>query len=162
MNHLRNALLTLFAIFALALVVRADVGPDPREVYDRLIAPCCWNQTLDIHDSELATKLRVEIAERLQQGELPTAIEDDMAARFGERIRAVPRARDPRQTMALSMVGAMVMSLLGLLLLARRWLKRRLQLLEPQGEEAPWDTQPRSEYDAQLDRELSRRESLTS
>lgn len=57
----------------------------------RLLAPCCWTQTLDIHESEVAHSLRLEIRRRLQAGENATAIESDIVARYGEKIRAVPK-----------------------------------------------------------------------
>jgi len=161
MNNLRNALATLSVTFLLAFAARAEGGTDPGEVYGRLIAPCCWNQTLDIHDSEIATQLRVEIAERLKHGETSLVIEDDMARRFGERIRAVPRASDPRQSMALMVVSVMVLALLGLFALALRWTRRRAQLADPHGEEAALAAELIAEYDARLDSELTRAESPT-
>jgi cytochrome c-type biogenesis protein CcmH len=152
MNHLRNALVTLSVTWLLALGALAEHSIEPRELYGRLIAPCCWNQTLDIHDSELATQLRVEIAERLARREPELSIEDDLARRFGERIRAVPRAQDPRQSMALAVTGTMVFVLAGLLLLALRWTRKRAI----QGEESLLAEELRSEYEARLDRELAR------
>lgn len=126
------------------------------EVYDRLLAPCCWNQTLDIHDSPVATSLRVEIAERLSRGEDGFAIEDDLAGRFGERIRAVPRGRDPRQTMAVSAMVAMGLSLLALWFMAWRWTQRRSAWADPLSDDNALARALRGEYDDQLDRELKR------
>jgi len=57
----------------------------------RLLAPCCWTQTLDIHESEVAHSLRLEIRRRLQAGESATKIEADIVDRYGEKIRAVPK-----------------------------------------------------------------------
>ncbi len=48
-------------------------------VEEHLLAPCCWNQTLDIHESPLATELRSEIRRRVDEGEAAQAIEDDLA-----------------------------------------------------------------------------------
>jgi cytochrome c-type biogenesis protein CcmH len=139
-------------LIALALcfasTAHAEHAAHADELYGRLIAPCCWNQTLDIHDSEIATQLRVEIAERLSRGELALAIEDDLAGRFGERIRAVPRAKDPRQSMALSVISALTLLLLGLFALAFRWTRARAIALEELSHD--------DEYDARLDQELSR------
>jgi cytochrome c-type biogenesis protein CcmH len=56
----------------------------------RIIAPCCWNQTIDIHGSEPSYELRREIRKRLKAGESPDAIEASFVARFGPKILAVP------------------------------------------------------------------------
>jgi hypothetical protein len=96
MIYLRNALTTLVVMFSLALGAHADRSVEPREIYGRLLAPCCWSQTLDIHDSELATQLRVEIAEWLRH--VRSGDRGRHGSAFGERVRAVPRARDPRQS----------------------------------------------------------------
>jgi cytochrome c-type biogenesis protein CcmH len=54
-----------------------------------LMAPCCWNQTLDAHESDLASSLRREIHERLAHGETTSAIQADFVVRYGERIVAM-------------------------------------------------------------------------
>jgi cytochrome c-type biogenesis protein CcmH len=94
------------------------------EVYGRLVAPCCWNQTLDVHDSELATTLRLEVATRLSAGEPALSIEDDLARRYGERVRAVPRGNDTRTFVGASVFAAMAVLLIGLCILAQRWVRR--------------------------------------
>jgi cytochrome c-type biogenesis protein CcmH len=64
--------------------------PGAERLEGRLLAPCCWAQTLDIHGSEIANSLRREIRTRLKAGEQPEAIEQSLVARYGERMRAVP------------------------------------------------------------------------
>lgn len=95
--------------------------PGAHALESRLIAPCCWTQTLDVHDSPLATELRVEIRRRLTQGESSQAIEDHLALRYGEAVRAVPRGEEPRGTMTLVVTLALLVSALGVVLLGRRW-----------------------------------------
>ena len=71
----------------------SDIGdkvPGAERIEGRLLAPCCWAQTLDIHGSEIANSLRREIRTRLKAGESPDAIEQSLVARYGERMRAVP------------------------------------------------------------------------
>jgi cytochrome c-type biogenesis protein CcmH len=71
----------------------ANIGekvPGAERLEGRLLAPCCWSQTLDIHGSEIANSLRHEIRTRLKSGEAADAIEASLVARYGERIRAVP------------------------------------------------------------------------
>jgi cytochrome c-type biogenesis protein CcmH len=50
-----------------------------------LLAPCCWTQTLDIHDSEIARQLRGEIALRVARRESSESIRDDLVARYGSK-----------------------------------------------------------------------------
>ncbi|MBK6685362.1 MAG: cytochrome c-type biogenesis protein CcmH [Deltaproteobacteria bacterium] len=78
----------------LPLLLLLAVTPDEAatELEERLLAPCCWNQTLDIHASPLASSIRSEIRRRLESGETVAQVESDLVARHGERIRAVPHA----------------------------------------------------------------------
>jgi cytochrome c-type biogenesis protein CcmH len=56
----------------------------------RIMAPCCWNQTIDIHGSPAAYELRHEIRNRLKAGESADAIEASLVSRYGPKILAVP------------------------------------------------------------------------
>jgi cytochrome c-type biogenesis protein CcmH len=69
---------------------RADTAIGPKGLEARLLAPCCYGGTLDVHDSELAHDLRKEIEDRMARGESAGAIEADFVARFGPRVRALP------------------------------------------------------------------------
>ena len=60
------------------------------ELEGKIIAPCCWTQTIDIHGSPLSTELRQEIRTRLTAGESAQAIEQSLVARYGPKILAVP------------------------------------------------------------------------
>src|SRR5207253_6459014 len=55
----------------------------------RLMAPCCWTQTIDIHDSQISLSMRHEIRRRLRNGESATAIEASFVERYGPKIMAV-------------------------------------------------------------------------
>ena len=123
------------------------------ELEQRLLAPCCWTQTLDVHDSELASALRKEIRLRLERGEVAAAIEGDFARRFGERVRAVPKGRDPRTTVP-TVVGLLMLStFFALFMMVRRGRARAaVRGAEPQhAESAEADA-----YDAELAEELAR------
>jgi cytochrome c-type biogenesis protein CcmH len=96
-------------------------APGEAIVEGRLLAPCCYTQTLDVHESPMATELRLEVRKRLAAGESPEAVEDDFASRYGERVRAVPKGRDPRGSMFLVTTGALLAAAIGLAALVRRW-----------------------------------------
>ena len=54
----------------------------------RLIAPCCWRETLDIHQSPIADELRREIRQRLTAGESAEQVEAALVSRYGTKLRA--------------------------------------------------------------------------
>jgi len=58
----------------------------------RIMAPCCWMQTIDIHGSPISDELRAEIRRRLKAGETPDAIEASFVQRYGPKILAVPNS----------------------------------------------------------------------
>lgn len=59
-------------------------------VFARFLAPCCWQQTLDVHASAEASALRDEIRARLRAGESRERIEAALVDRYGARIVAAP------------------------------------------------------------------------
>jgi len=66
-----------------------DYVPGEHRLEGELIAPCCWNQTLDIHDSPIASEMRAEIRKRLRAGESIDQVRAVMVERYGSKILAV-------------------------------------------------------------------------
>ncbi len=64
--------------------------PGAVELEGRIIAPCCWTQTIDVHGSPLSSELRLEIRRRLTAGETADAIEQSLVKRYGDKVLAVP------------------------------------------------------------------------
>src|SRR5258708_33287899 len=60
--------------------------PGAARLEGRIMAPCCWMQTIDIHGSEVAYDLRREIRQRLKSGEASDAIEASLVQRYGPKI----------------------------------------------------------------------------
>jgi cytochrome c-type biogenesis protein CcmH len=135
--------LVVFSLFLCACSTEARGDEGAHAVEGRLLAPCCWTQTLDIHESEPASALRTEIHERLQHGERGAAIEDDLAARYGERIRAVNKGGDARNAIPAISAFGMLASALG----CAAWFRKRKRVQVAA-------TFTRDEYDARLDAEL--------
>jgi cytochrome c-type biogenesis protein CcmH/NrfF len=121
------------------------------ELETRLFAPCCYIQTLDVHESELADQLRGEIERRLGAGEAALAIEDDLVVRYGEKIRAVPRDSDPRADIPLIVGIALGIGLLVLAGFALRW-----QRAQHRDNGAPLSEAVAAKYDRELDDALRR------
>jgi cytochrome c-type biogenesis protein CcmH len=126
-----------------------------RALQSRLLAPCCWNQTIDIHESEVTRALRAEIRRRLKAGDSPEEIEEDLVARYGPRIRAVPRG-GALTGMGWWLVAAFVAAGVGVGGLVVRWARRgRGEGGATRGEgEAAAEATERDEWDERIDEEL--------
>lgn len=130
---------------------RAFAGEEQASALEsRLMAPCCWDQTLDVHQSPLAEQLRAEIRARLAAGESEAAIESDMVARYGERVLALRDSRALGGVMiGLGALGLGAALALGLAL--RRWVRRGRAAAQA----APVAQRPRDADDDRLDEELA-------
>lgn len=129
-----------------------DYVPGAAELDGRIIAPCCWNQTIDIHGSEVSSGLRREIRERLRAGETPANIEAALVERYGKKILAVPQGSRLGSTGVL-LGGLFASAGLGAVFLLRRWQQRSASRAKAEG--AP-GSERRDALDERLDAELSR------
>ena len=121
----------------------------------RILAPCCWNQTLDIHGSEVSTDLKKEIRRRLRAGESADVIEASIVQRYGEKIRAVPQGSPLGKTasiLAILMGAAGV----GAAFMLVRWRRRSATLALAEKKRATSEGKGRDRYDEQIDAELDR------
>lgn len=84
----------VFALLALAQLTLCGLGPGSvRKIQDRFIAPCCWSQSVAIHDSPVAREMRDEIVKLVSEGKSEEQIVDHYVARYGERILRQPRGQ---------------------------------------------------------------------
>ena len=56
----------------------------------RLMAPCCYTQTIDVHSSEIAETMRQEVLQMVKSGTDENGILAHYKAIYGEQILAVP------------------------------------------------------------------------
>jgi cytochrome c-type biogenesis protein CcmH len=118
----------------------------------RIMAPCCWMQTIDIHGSPIADELRAEIRRRLRAGETPDAIEASFVQRYGPKILAVPNS-SPLGGLATGLAIAFGAAGVAGFFMLRRW-SRAATEPKPTGKTSGVE-QKRDELDERLDRELS-------
>lgn len=125
--------------------------PGANRLEGRIRAPCCWNQTLDIHGSEVSNALRREIRQRLLAGETPEAIEASIVQRYGEKVLAVPPG-SPLKSVAILLSFAIAGAGVGGFFMLRRWRERGQKKTElAKDKPAAVDEE---KYGARLDAEL--------
>ena len=71
----------------------ADSEARARALEARLMAPCCYAQTVDLHESDAARQVRAELRQWLGEGLSDQQILKRFAERYGARILAVPPAQ---------------------------------------------------------------------
>jgi cytochrome c-type biogenesis protein CcmH len=125
--------------------------PGADRLEGRIRAPCCWNQTLDIHSSEVSSALKREIRQRLRRGETPDTIEASIVARYGEKVLAVPD-KSPLKGFAVALAAAMGFAGVAAGFMLVRW-RRRSSETQAAGKPAPVSTE-RDDLDERLDREI--------
>lgn len=152
-----RAALRLAILIGLAAACSAEVpttyAEAQRTLERRLLAPCCWRQSLEDHDGPMAEALRAEIASRLAAGEPPAAIEASLVARHGERIRALPPDGDPRWIIGAILATLLAGTLIGLGLHVGRRRHRRAAATAG-GAAAPARSPEHARYEQLLDDEL--------
>jgi cytochrome c-type biogenesis protein CcmH len=118
------------ALLSLCLLIPAQVimfGDGPNRVLriqDRFIAPCCWSQSVAMHDSPVAREMRDEIVKLVSEGKTEEQIVDHYVARYGERILRQPRGKAWVWLNAVP-IGVLTLGVAGVLVFLAR--ARRLQ-----------------------------------
>jgi len=84
-----GCLLILLPILALG------AAPDQKQarierLERRVFAPCCYTESVAIHQSEIALKMRLEIAGWVEQGSTDEQILGTYIARYGEKVLIDP------------------------------------------------------------------------
>lgn len=122
--------------------------PGASAIEGRLMAPCCWTQTIDIHDSEISLSMRHEIRRRLRNGESAEAIQASFVERYGSKIMAVQSNSQLKNVfigLSVVMAGAGVAAAM----MIGRWRKQSATTPKPERDEAAPD-----QWDVKLDAEL--------
>lgn len=122
----------LFAcVFLAAGAARAANGPGVRAIEDRFVAPCCWHESVVVHQSDAAAEMRAEIERLAAAGWSEQQIVDAYVSRYGERILREPRG-GKKIWLTLVPVVSILLATAGLLLYLR---SKRRSLEQPVAEE---------------------------
>lgn len=84
-----------------------------RALESRLLAPCCYQATLAVHDSPVAAALRAELRNRLQSGQSESEIEVDLMTRYGRGIRShLSESTGIKLVLVASLLGGLLLFLM--------------------------------------------------
>jgi len=127
----------LLAISVLALAGLPLTGADVdrvKQIQDRFMAPCCWQESVAVHRSEIAEEMRGEIARMVASGRSEDQIVDEYVARYGERILREPRG-SKRWWLTLVPLVSIALPAAGLVLFLRR--QQKQSVLAADGAQLP-------------------------
>jgi cytochrome c-type biogenesis protein CcmH len=115
---------------------RADeAGDRARRIENQLLAPCCYSESLAVHRSELAARLRAEVRQAVDHGRSDQEILDEYKARYGLRILREPEG-ERRIWLHAGVVAAVLLGIL-ILVLAMKRLRRPVSAPAPPATNLP-------------------------
>jgi cytochrome c-type biogenesis protein CcmH len=117
-------------VIAVLTVLAYGSGPqEQRARIQRLekavLAPCCYTETVGQHQSEIAIKMRVEIANWVAQGRTDEESLDTYAKRYGAKVLVDPNTIPKGWTLVVPWAVA-GLGALGAAWMLRRWRAARL------------------------------------
>lgn len=97
-KEFRLVLMVVSCLFAFRFTLSAEETDQNKqealqaEIEHSLVAPCCWNMTVDHHDSPASRKLRTQITQFIKAGKSKEEILEYFSSpsQYGERILASP------------------------------------------------------------------------
>lgn len=143
-TFLSAALLTVLSTLAFG-----QATGEARKIQDSLVAPCCWNQPVSQHESEIAQRIRNEVTAMVAAGKSRDEILDHYVSLYGERILVAPPVKG---------FNTLGYALPWLALLVGAWflfaLIKKMRTPAPATEPPSASSLPNSRYDAIIDKEL--------
>lgn len=90
---MRKRLALLAASLALAAGLWGQAKDRIRSLQEKLVAPCCWSESVASHRSEIAAEMRAEISRMVSEGKSDREILDYYKAKYGARILMEPEGQ---------------------------------------------------------------------
>lgn len=120
------AVAAVMLVMALAGPAAAeDLTPEQQKlaagIDGKLIAPCCWTQTVALHESQKAEEIKMQTRLLIAQGKGESEIIDGFVSQYGEQILASPRASGFNWLAYLIPFAVLVVGLGGIAVLVGRW-----------------------------------------
>lgn len=103
-----------------------------KELEALLIAPCCWRAPIADHQSAIATEMKQEVRQMLQEGKSHQEILDHYVEQYGVRILAVPPQEGFNRMSFLMPIVFVVFGLAVVGILLQRWRRQASEAGPPQ------------------------------
>ena len=140
------AVVLLAGAGAWAQEARAPTAPEAREIFRTVMSPFCPGLTLADCPSPAAYELRDEIRARIDAGEAPEVILDELVAEYGQEILGNPSGTPLGRLAVAIPVAVALLAALGAAVFVRRAVRAR--------RETPERTAVAPDVEARLDDEL--------
>lgn len=127
---MRTNSILLSLILAAAVLAAPSLAQNKeraRALQEKLIAPCCWSESVAMHRSEIAAEMRAEIARMVQEGRSDREILDFYKAKYGTRILMEPEGQ--LRLWAYTIPAVAIFAGLALVI----WIIRRMARPQPEG-----------------------------
>jgi cytochrome c-type biogenesis protein CcmH/NrfF len=132
--------------------IDVEIEARAKALETRLISPCCAHQTLDIHRSPEANRMKAEIRARLSKGETEEQLLADFERRYGPDIIAQSSVEQV-VVLGVSLAGAGVLGAFGVAMALRRW-RRRSDESDAEARQKSENTKREPKDDDELDERL--------
>ncbi len=114
----------MLRILLFLILAAAAWGQDPTEreraLQQKLVAVCCWNESIAFHRSDTALQMRLELRQLIEQGRSDDQILAWFKTKYTGRVLMEPEGT--KSAIAYALPAAAVLLGLGLVvLLLRRW-----------------------------------------
>ena len=120
-----------------------------RELYALIMCPICSGQTIGQSSNETSSQMRDLVLKKLRRGETKEAVLQYFASKYGERVLAEPTKGGFNRMLWLLPFVIVVVAVVVISLLMRRWSKRVSVETEPR-----FDENQQSKYLTRLEKEL--------
>lgn len=124
----RIALLATLAVLPALAIGRLTPAQQQRvdRLYTIFVAPCCWKQSVAVHQSPEAARVRAEIDSRVASGLTDSEIKSDLIREYGHGILL-----EPEGGRALAAYAGPSFAVAGALLAAVSWIRRLAKPRDP-------------------------------
>lgn len=110
----------LVALIALASAFAQDTPTREKALQQRLVAACCWSESVAVHRSPVSLEMRTELRHLIDQGKSDEEILAWFKTKYGARVLIEPEGAQGALAYATVAVAA-ILGLVAVIVLIRRW-----------------------------------------